>query len=242
MNTLVATDISGIFLDDSVELSVVLPVFNEVAIVGRMHERLQAVLQPLGIRHELLFVDDGSQDGSTETLLRMAQEDPLVKAVILEGHAGKEAALAAGLSRAAGRAVIIMDADLQDPPERIPDMVMAWRAGADVVRMCRTPAAGVSVFGAGMIRSVHRILGGVIDAAGGARNTDFLLYSRKAVTALSLIVGRKRYMAPMFAWMGLRETAIEYQRQPRLTGSRGRHLAAWLQGRSPRQSRWQCTL
>ena len=200
---------------DRVALSVVLPVFNEAAILGRTLARLHAVLQPLGIDYELRFVDDGSHDGTAGYLRRMARADMRVQVQTLRRHAGKEAALRAGLAQAAGRAVIVMDADLQDPPERIPDMLSAWRMGADVVRMCCEPDAGVRRYLDAIVRYAYRGLNQFVSVGVPEQNTDFMLYSRKAVAVLSLVDQRKRYMAPLFAWAGLREHRLVYQRQQR---------------------------
>jgi len=194
---------------------------------------LHAVLAPLGISHELLFVDDGSSDGMTQALLCLAHNAPYVTALILERHAGKEAALAAGLSQACGRAVIIMDADLQDPPALIPDMLQAWRAGADVVRMCRQPAPGVSWLRQLADRGLRRVLDIMGDVGMPEHSTDFMLFDRKAVAALNLVVQRKRYMDPLFAWMGLRQRVIGYRRQPRAAGASSWCLTAFL-GLTPR--------
>src|SRR5690606_13848293 len=120
------------YSDEGVELSVVLPLYDEAEAVRLTYRRLKAVMASMEISHELLFVDDGSRDGTAAALSGMALGDPSVTAVFLAGHYGKESALAAGLAQARGRAVIIMDADLQDPPELIPRMLAAWREGAEV--------------------------------------------------------------------------------------------------------------
>src|SRR5690606_4648804 len=127
--------------NDQVELSVVIPLFNEQEVLGLLYQRLKTVITPLGISYELLFVDDGSSDGPTEALASHSNHDPSVAVVFLARHLGKEPALITGLAQAGGRAVITMDGDLQDRPEAIPRMLSLWRHGADVVRMQRQRSA-----------------------------------------------------------------------------------------------------
>jgi len=119
------------------ELSVVISLYNEYEVIGLLHKRLKAVLQNLNVSYELVLVDDGSRDGTPHEMARLSELDETVTAVFLSRNFGKEAALTAGLDHAGGAAVIIMDADLQDPPEMIPEMLQAWRNGADVVCMRR---------------------------------------------------------------------------------------------------------
>ena len=214
--------------DDQVELSIVLPVFNESASLDVMYTQLKTVLKPLDIDYELLFVDDGSSDGSTETILNMARNDHQVTALVLAQHSGKEAALTAGLEQACGRAVIIMDADLQDPPSQLPNMLAAWYAGADVVHMRRQSSTNKPWYKKAASFGMHQLLNIIADVETPKQNTDFMLYSRKAVNALSLLVQRKRYMSAMFNWAGLQTCIIEYQRQPRAAGSSKWRLTSFL--------------
>lgn len=186
---------------DAVQLTVVIPVFNEEAVVGQMHGRLAAVMTLLGLRHEILFVDDGSTDRTPRVIQEISGTDASVAGIFLSGHYGKESALAAGLKQARGEAVVIMDGDLQDPPELIPQMLRAWRNGAGVVRMCPRAAW-----------------------AGGA---DFMLYSRKAVSVLSLVVSRKRHMKKVFHWAGLSVVALPCTRQSRAAGGSKWNVAAF---------------
>jgi len=189
-----------------VEVSVVLPMFNEEEVVLPVYRRLKAVAEQLGVSYELLFVDDGSSDGTADTILEVSLNDESVTGVFLSGHFGKEAALRAGLKYAAGRAIVTMDGDLQDPPELIPEMIRAWRGGVDVVRMRRqSPTPD--------------------------RHLDFMLYSLRAATVLSLVVNRRRYMKHVIEWAGLRETVITYERRPRVAG-RSKWSVAQLLGYS----------
>ena len=126
---------------DMTELSVVIPLYNEQEVITVMYERLTAVLTGLRVTYELVLVDDGSGDGTPAVMRRLANDDSAVTAVFLSRNFGKEAALTAGLAHAVGAAVVIMDADLQDPPELIPKMMQAWNEGADVVCMRRSSRA-----------------------------------------------------------------------------------------------------
>lgn len=203
-----------IYPDQDVTLSVVLPVYNAAQNILLAYRRLKAVTSAMDIRCELLFVDDGSRDGTRRDLENIARRDPTVSTLFLGAHHGKESALAAGLAQAKGQAIIIMDVDLRDPPELIPDMVATWASGADVVRMRRKPAPG----GPLSERLLEWCRNHLQNAMGYANvpgcSFDFMLYSHKAATALSLLVDRKRYMASMFTWMRLNQAIIDYERQP----------------------------
>lgn len=201
------------------ELSVVIPLYNEYEVIKMMHKRITAVLVTLGITYELVLVDDGSRDGTPHIISQLAQTDPSITAVFLSRNFGKEAALTAGLDNAAGDAVIILDADLQDPPELIPQMLRAWKEGADVVCMRRRSRAGESWFKRHSAHRYYRVLNAISDVEIPADTGDFRLLSRKAVNAVNQLRERNRYMKGLFAWIGLPTTVIEYDRMPRAAGS-----------------------
>lgn len=200
-------------------LSVVIPLYNEDEVVETMYRRLTAVLIDLQIAYELVLVDDGSRDGTSHRLRKLATQDAAVTAVFLSRNFGKEAALTAGLEHAGGEAVIIMDADLQDPPELIPRMMQAWKAGAEVVCMRRRSRAGESWFKRFSAHGFYRLLNAISDVDIPADTGDFRLLSRKAVDALLQLNERNRYMKGLFAWIGLPTTVIEYDRMPRIAGA-----------------------
>ncbi|MFW7342373.1 glycosyltransferase family 2 protein [Pollutimonas sp. H1-120] len=204
--------------DSKTELSVIVPLYNEHEVIALMHERLTAVLVDLGIPYELVLVDDGSRDGTPHAMSQLAEADPTVTAVFLSRNFGKEAALTAGLEHAAGDAVIIMDADLQDPPELIPEMLQAWKGGADVVCMRRRSRAGETWFKRFSAHHFYRLLNAISDVDIPPDTGDFRLLSRKAVYALKQLNERNRYMKGLFAWIGLPTTVIEYDRMPRAAG------------------------
>jgi glycosyltransferase involved in cell wall biosynthesis len=199
-------------------LSIVIPLYNEHEVIKLMHERITAVLLEQGISYELVLVDDGSRDGTPHQMNQLAKEDPSVTAVFLSRNFGKEAALTAGLEHASGDAVIIMDADLQDPPELIPQMLQAWRDGADVVCMRRRSRAGETWFKRYSAHKFYRLLNAISDVEIPTDTGDFRLLSRKAVDALALLTERNRYMKGLFAWIGLPTKVIEYDRLPRAAG------------------------
>lgn len=203
---------------DDILLSIVVPLYNEHEVIGMLHERLTAVLATLDISWELVLVDDGSRDGTPLAMERLAKAHPSVTAVFLSRNFGKEAALTAGLDYARGDATIIMDADLQDPPELIPEMLQAWREGADVVCMRRRSRAGETWLKRFSAHRFYRLLNAISDVDIPEDTGDFRLLSRKAVDALGQIKERKRYMKGLFAWIGLPTTVIEYDRMPRAAG------------------------
>lgn len=199
-------------------LSVVVPVYNERAVLPLLHARLTAVLSGLPLRYEIVLVDDGSRDGSDIDMADLAARVPNVRAVRLSRNFGKEAALTAGIAHAKGDAVIVLDADLQDPPELIPQMIEAWQAGADVVAMRRRTRAGETAAKKFSAHLFYRLLNRVSAVDIPEDTGDFRLISRKAVDALAQLPERNRYMKGLFAWIGLPTTVLFYDRAPRAAG------------------------
>lgn len=199
-------------------LSVVVPVYNERAVLPLLHARLTAVLSGLPLRYEIVLVDDGSRDGSDTDMADLAARVPHVRAVRLSRNFGKEAALTAGIAHAKGDAVVVLDADLQDPPELIPQMIEAWQAGADVVAMRRRTRAGETAAKRLSAHLFYRLLNRVSAVDIPEDTGDFRLMSRKAVDALAQLPERNRYMKGLFAWIGLPTTVLLYDRAPRAAG------------------------
>ena len=165
-------------------LSVVIPFLNEREVLPLCLARVRRVLDGLGLPYQIVFVDDGSRDGSAEYLQGMLATEPSLKLVRLSRNFGKEAAMTAGIVHAEGEAVILLDADLQDPPELIPEMVQAWQQGADVVCMRRRSRAGESWLKRASAYAFYRLLNRLSRAAIPADTGDFRLMSRRAVRAL----------------------------------------------------------
>lgn len=196
------------------EVSIVVPVCNEAEAIRPMYQRLHTVLAASGLRYEVLFIGHGSTDQTARALSAVIGHDPFASARFLVRGTSKESALTEGLARAAGQAVIIMDADLRDPPECIPHMLTAWHAGAEVVRMRPRPYTKGTLLRRLGRRCVDHTLNAVGMAALPENRIDFMLFSRKAAEALSLVVERKRDMARLFDWMGLTQKTIDYERAP----------------------------
>ena len=199
----------------AVQLSVIVPFLNEREVLPACLQRLRRVLDGLNESYEIVFVDDGSRDGSAEFLAARIRTEPGLKLLRLSRNFGKEAAMTAGIEHAVGAAIVILDADLQDPPELIPDMVRAWREGADVVCMRRRSRAGESWLKRASAYAYYRLLNRLSKADIPADTGDFRLMSRKAVQALLQLPERCRYMKGMYAWIGLPTRILDYDRDPR---------------------------
>jgi len=199
-------------------LSVVVPVYNEQDVLPEFHRRLAKVLDSLGAA-EIIYVNDGSGDRSMALLAELHHGDPRVAVVDLSRNFGKEIAMTAGLDHARGDAVVIIDADLQDPPELIPEMVAAWREGHDVVLMRRRSRSQESWFKRTSARAFYRTMHklGAIDIPEDVG--DFRLLSRRAVDAVRRFPERSRFMKGLFAWIGYPCREIEYDRAGREAGT-----------------------
>jgi glycosyltransferase involved in cell wall biosynthesis len=200
-------------------ISVVVPVFNEAEVLPVFHERLSAALAPWADRLEVLYVDDGSTDSSVQVIKSLREADPSVALLRLSRNFGKEVALSAGLQTAGGDAVVVIDADLQDPPELIPSMIEQWGHGFDMVLMRRREREGESWFKRGSAHVFYRLLNrlGEIDIPEDVG--DFRLMSRRVVEALNALPERQRYMKGLFAWVGFPQTTIVYDRPSRAAGT-----------------------
>jgi polyisoprenyl-phosphate glycosyltransferase len=202
----------------SSSLSVVVPAYNEVAVLPEFHRRLATVLDALQIRAEIIYVNDGSSDTTRSLLLALRETDARVAVIDLSRNFGKEIAMSAGLDHAHGDAVVVIDADLQDPPELIPDMLRAWREGFDVVLMRRRSRAQESWLKKATARAFYGAIGrmGTIDIPENVG--DFRLLSQRAVAALRRFPERSRFMKGLFAWIGFPCREMEYDRDGRHAG------------------------
>jgi polyisoprenyl-phosphate glycosyltransferase len=199
-------------------LSIVVPVFNEEAILDTLHARVVAALERSAERFELVLVDDGSRDGSWEKMTAAAARDPRVVLVRLSRNFGHQVAITAGVDAARGEAVVLMDADLQDPPEVIPEMIARWRAGYDVVYGRRSRRLGESWFKRATAAAFYRVIRGLTSVDIPADTGDFRLMSRRVVEVLKRLEERNRFVRGLVAWIGWRQTAVEYERAERLAG------------------------
>jgi glycosyltransferase involved in cell wall biosynthesis len=202
-------------------ISVVVPMFNEADVLAIFHRRLRTALAPWADRLEVVYVDDGSTDASVEVIKKLRLADPAIALVRLSRNFGKEIALSAGLEVAGGDAVVVIDADLQDPPELIPSMIEQWELGYDMVLMRRREREGDSWFKRMSAHMFYRLLRRLSDIEIPEDVGDFRLMSRRVVDALNLLQERQRYMKGLFAWVGFPQTTIVYDRQGRAAGEAG---------------------
>jgi glycosyltransferase involved in cell wall biosynthesis len=199
-------------------VSVVIPILNETRGLPALEQRLRGVLDGLGRAWEVVFVDDGSTDGTLEALRQLHQRDPRYKAVSLSRNFGKEIAVAAGMRFATGDGVVVMDGDLQHPPEVIPEFVEKWEQGYDIVyaqRLSRDTDAALHRWSARTFYRIFRLATGteLPDGAG-----DFRLLDRKTVDVFNRMGERARFNKGLYAWMGFRSTGIPYEVEARFDG------------------------
>ena len=200
-------------------LTVVVAAYNEADVLPALHARLQNVFATTGMSCRVLYVDDGSRDGTWDAMRTLANADSRVSLLRLSRNFGKEHALTAGLDLVDADAVIILDADGQDPPELIPDFVAKWREGFDVVFGTRSARPGETWLKRATAAAFYRVMNRLADTAIPADTGDFRLMSRRVVEALRGLRERQRFMKGLFAWVGYPQTALAYQRQPRIAGS-----------------------
>jgi len=202
----------------SESLAVVVPVYNETAVLEAFHQRLAGVLSECGMATQVLYVDDGSDADCLELLHSLRARDPQVAVLELSRNFGREVALSAGLDHVDADAVVLMDADLQDPPELIPRFIAEWREGYDVVYGERIERQGESVLKRFTASAFYRVMGYLSDVEIPRNVGDFRLLSRRAVAALNALPERHRYMKGLYAWIGFPQKGVEYVRAPRAAG------------------------
>jgi glycosyltransferase involved in cell wall biosynthesis len=199
-------------------LTVVVPAYNEAEVLSEFHARLFLVMQGLNETWEVIFVNDGSRDGTLSVLESLHRADPHVVVLSLSRNFGKEIAITAGIDHAAGQVVIVIDADLQDPPEIIPDLVAGWREGFDTVYARRRRRDGETWLKKATANAFYRLM----QYMGGVHlppNTgDFRLISRRVVDALRQLREQHRFMKGLFAWVGFPAKEVLYDRAPRHAG------------------------
>ena len=199
-------------------LSVVVPCYNEQEVLPEFHRRLAGVLEALGLPWEVVYVNDGSRDGTLGVMRGLQAACPQVAVVDLSRNFGKEIAMTAGLDACVGDAVVIIDADLQDPPELIPQLVAEWRAGFDMVYARRDSRLGETALKKATARVFYRVIGKLSRVSIPADTGDFRLMSRRAVDALLQLREQHRFMKGLFAWVGFPQKAVLYRRDPRFAG------------------------
>jgi dolichol-phosphate mannosyltransferase len=201
------------------KLSLVIPVYNEEEVLPYTLPALDSVLALLNIDHEVLFVDDGSRDGSFDFLSKKAARDRRIKILRFSRNFGHQVAVTAGLDFASGDAVIVMDADLQDPPELIPDMLRLYEEGYEVVSPQRVAREGETVFKRATARLFYRLMSRMVDRRMPEEVGDFRLLSRGAINAMRQFREQHRFIRGMIAWLGLREAVLPFERKARAAGT-----------------------
>lgn len=199
-------------------LSVVVPAYNEEAVLPTFHQHLSTVLDAMPVETEVIYINDGSTDGTLAAMQRLREQDARVAIVDLSRNFGKEIALSAGLDHAHGAAVVVIDADLQDPPELIPELVKHWESGYDVVYAQRASRQGESFVKRATAYAFYRLIHGVGNVQIPEDTGDYRLLSRRAVEALKQLREQHRFMKGLFAWIGYPQTAVFYQRDRRYAG------------------------
>jgi len=202
----------------SITFSIVVPVFNELENIPELYRRLRATLDAIGETWELVLVDDGSTDGSTERIRELAAKDKRVRPVIFARNFGHQVAITAGWDFARGDAVVIMDADLQDPPEVIPELIARWREGYEVVYAVRAEREGESWFKKATASLFYRLIYRITDVKIPLDSGDFRLLDRKVVEVLKTMRERHRFPRGMAAWVGFRQIGVAYKRAVRYSG------------------------
>jgi polyisoprenyl-phosphate glycosyltransferase len=197
-------------------LSVVAPIYNEEGTLESFYKRVCDALD--GVPFELVLIDDGSTDGSAKLLEALAAEDPRVRVIFLSRNFGHQTALTAGLDHAQGSAVVMLDADLQDPPELIPRMLDHWRAGCDVVYAVREQRDGESWFKLATARWFYRLFDRLAQVELHHNSGDFRLLDRQPLDALLSMRERSRFLRGMPVWVGYRQAAVPYKRDARHAG------------------------
>ena len=202
----------------SYKLSIVAPCYNEEAGLPEFVRRITAVCAQLACSYEIILVNDGSRDRTLPVALDLASRDPLIKVVNLLRNFGHQAAVTAGLDLAEGDAVVLIDSDLQDPPEVILDMVHAWKAGADVAYGQRRTREGETAFKLFTAKLFYRILRGLTKSNIPADTGDFRLMDRRVVDVLRSMRERHRFIRGMVSWVGGKQVAVLYDRKARFAG------------------------
>lgn len=204
--------------DEIPSISVVAPAYNEEEVLGEFHRRVTAVLVNLGCAYEIVLVNDGSRDNTLSLMHVLRAQDPHVSVVDLSRNFGKEIALSAGLDHTKGDVVIILDSDLQDPPELIPAMLEVWREGYDIAYGVRTARDGETWLKMTTAKYFYRFIKSVSRVDIPKDTGDFRLMSRRAVDALGRLREEHRFMKGLFAWIGFPSKPFLYRRDARAAG------------------------
>lgn len=198
--------------------TIIAPIYNEIENIPELYPRVRDVMDQTGESWELIMVDDGSTDGSIDIIHKLAENDERVRPIIFARNFGHQIAVTAGIDYSRGDAVIIIDADLQDPPEVILDLIEQWRAGFDVVYAVREERTGESWFKKATASLFYRLIYRITDVDIPLDTGDFRLMDKKVVTVMSQMREKHRFLRGMSAWVGFKQTGVKYKRKPRYAG------------------------
>jgi glycosyltransferase involved in cell wall biosynthesis len=199
-------------------ISIVAPVFNELGSLPEFYRRTSEAMNTLGEPWELVLVDDGSRDGSSDLIRDLAEKDPHVRPVIFARNFGHQLAVTAGLDYSRGQAVVVIDSDCQDPPEVIPELIAKWREGYEVVFAIRAEREGESWFKIFTAKLFYRLIYRITDIDLPLDTGDFRLLDRQVVDVLGKMRERHRFLRGMSVWVGFRQTGVPYKRAARFAG------------------------
>ncbi|GAB1787519.1 glycosyltransferase family 2 protein [Priestia megaterium] len=201
-----------------VKYSIVVPVYNEEEVIHETYRRLTEVMRSTKEAYELLFVNDGSKDRTTEIIKEYSEQDPAVVLLDFARNFGHQIAITAGMDYARGEAVVVIDADLQDPPELILEMIEKWKQGFDVVYAKRTKRKGETYFKKQTAAMFYRFLRAMTDIDIPLDTGDFRLLDRKVCDQMNSIQEKNRFVRGLVSWVGFKQIAVEYERDERLAG------------------------
>jgi len=198
--------------------TIIVPVYNEEEVIQETYRRLTRVMESINEPYELLFVNDGSRDQTGEIISAFARADERIRLLDFSRNFGHQIAITAGMDHARGNAIVIIDGDLQDPPELIPQMIEKWREGYEVVYAQRTQRKGETLFKKWTAALFYRVLGTMSEVKIPVDTGDFRLIDRKVCDALINIREKNRFVRGLVSWVGFRQTALEYVREERFAG------------------------
>jgi dolichol-phosphate mannosyltransferase len=198
--------------------TIIAPIFNELENIPELYPRVRDVMDQTGEKWELILIDDGSTDGSTEVIRKLAETDERVRPVIFARNFGHQIAVTAGIDYSRGDAVVIIDSDLQDPPEVILDLIEKWREGYEVVYAVREERAGESWFKKTTASIFYRLIYRITDVNIPLDTGDFRLMDKKVVDVMRQMREKHRFLRGMSAWVGYKQVGVPYKRKPRYAG------------------------
>lgn len=202
-----------------IRYSIIVPAYNEEAVISETHKRLREIMDSLNEEYEIIFINDGSRDDTEKIISGLCENFDGTRLVNFSRNFGHQLAVTAGMAYSSGQAVIIIDADLQDPPEVIPQMIEKWKEGYDVVYGQRLRRKGETFFKKFTAKCFYRLLNRMTDVSIPVDTGDFRLIDRKVCDVMNHFTERNRYIRGMVSWVGFRQTSVEYVREERFAGT-----------------------